>query len=793
MSATLTVDPKKYARLANRIVVKAIENEEEYDRMTAEVERLMDKGEDQLSAEESALLETMAILIQSYDDSHAALAEIPPNEMLTFLMESSGLAVKDLLPVFGTRGRVSEVLNGRRSISKEQAKRIYNKRSSVREIVPVTKGEGDLEMRYFNYRELNIKNKIDLITFLIGIPAFVYLIYANFLSKQEPLIDRAAIVAFALVIVFLKHPFSEKNAVLRWVVDGLHIALALFCYGHLLLTGGDLVLYRLGGELTSTDLFIYLPGTYLCIEATRRATGLPLAIISWCLIAYAHFGHYVPGFFSHAYLDFGRIAEAVFLNVDGVFGATTHTMITMIWFFIMFGVFLEATGAGTAFIDFAYSLTGRRRGGSGLANIFANYLYGFVSGSGVAGVVTLGPFLMPLMKGQGFKPIFTGGLTAAAAMGSQITPPVLGSAAFLISGLTGITYLAICKATVTTAIFYFLSLGLCVYFEAGRLGVLGLPAEQVPRPNRDIMIKALVPLSSIAIMVVILVVGLTPRIAGSGAALWIFAMAFLYRKRGMAMNPAAFLRCLSESFTSGASLAAILATAGACVAVVNTTGIGMKFSALIVSLGQSHLVLALLLVMGASLLLGMGLPTPACYIILAILAGPALVKLGAGVLEAHLLIFYFGVFAGLTPPVGIAFMTAAAMLKAPAFRVGISSVRIALVGLILPFVWIYYPALILNSRSIFDIAWVFFTTAIGIVGLCMVNIGYSINKPLRIWERVLFFLISIPLIFTNDITLIPLLMAFGLLFYVHHYGFTLEPAHRVFRKKAFPMDAQNSE
>lgn len=630
-------------------------------------------------------------------------------------------------------------------------------------------------MKYFNYLELNIKNKVDLITFLIGIPAFVYLIYANFFSYQEPLIARATIVAIALVIVFLKQPFSKEKAALRWVVDGLHIGLALFCYGHLVLTGGDLVLYRLGGELTSTDLFVYLPGTYLCIEATRRATGLPLAIVSWCLLAYAHLGHYVPGFFSHAYLGFDRIAEAVFLNVDGVFGATTHTMITMIWFFIIFGVFLEATGAGTAFIDFAYSLTGRLRGGSGLANIFANYLYGFVSGSGVAGVVTLGPFLMPLMKGQGFKTIFTGGLTAAAAMGSQITPPVLGSTAFLISGLTGITYLAICKASIIPAFLYFFSLGMCVYFEAGRLGILGLPSEKVPRPSREVMIKALVPLSSIVIMVVILVMGLTPRIAGTGAALWILVMAMLYKKKGLKMNPAVFVKCISESFTLGASLAAILATAGACVAVVNSTGIGMKFSALIVTLGQSHLALALLLVMGASLLLGMGLPTPACYIILAILAGPALVKLGAGVLEAHLLIFYFGVFAGLTPPVGIAFMTAAAMLKAPAFQVGIASVRIAVVGLILPYVWIYFPALILNSGSIFDIGWVFITTVIGIIGLSLTNIGYSVNKKLKIWERVLFFLISIPLIFMNNVFLVFLLIAFGLLYYVHHYGLTFTP------------------
>ena len=640
-------------------------------------------------------------------------------------------------------------------------------------------------MKYLNYKELGIKDNVGLVTFLIGIPAFLYLIYANFWSHQEPLIIRAAILGIALVVVFLKLPFSEKNAVLRWVVDGLHIVLTLVSFGYLFFAGSDLVLYRLGGEVNAMDLFVYLPGTYLCIEATRRATGLPLAIVTGVLIAYAHFGDYIPGMLGHSHLSFDQIAEAIFLNVDGIFGATIHTMITMIWFFIIFGVFLEATGAGDAFIDFAYSITGRWRGGSGLANIFANYLYGFVSGSGVAGVVTLGPLLMPLMKGQGFKPIFTGGLTAAAAMGSQITPPVLGSTAFLISGLTGITYLAICKASIIPAFLYFFSLGLCVYFEAGRLGVLGESAEKVPKLSRLVVIKALVPLSSIIIMVVILVWGLTPRVAGSLSAIWIFIMAILFIKRGLKMNPAILLKCLSDSFTTGASLAAILAVAGACIAVVNTTGIGMKFSALIVTMGQNHMIFALLLVMVASLILGMGLPTPACYIILAILAGPALIKLGAGVMEAHLLIFYFGVFAGLTPPVGIAFMTAAAMLKEPAFPVGIAAVRVALVGLVLPFVWIFYPALILDTDSIFDIVLTLATTMIGIVGLCMANIGYGTNKGLNIWERLLFLLIALPLIFMNNLYVIPITLVFCLLFYIHHYGRTLDPVYRVFGKKQF--------
>jgi TRAP transporter 4TM/12TM fusion protein len=632
-------------------------------------------------------------------------------------------------------------------------------------------------MRYFNFKELEIKNRVDLITFIIGVPAFIYLLYINFISKEEPLIIRSAVVGLALIIVFLRSPITKKNPVLRWVVDLGHIALTIFCFGYLFLEGSEIVVYRLGGEVNFLDQLIYLPAIYLCFEATRRATGWAFTLVATVLTLYAHFGHSIPGFLNHTHLRFDQVAEAMVLNVDGIFGSTTHAHITMIWFFLIFGTFLATTGAGSGFINFAFSLVGGRRGGAGQAAVVSSLLYGTVSGSGVASVATMGTFTIPLMKSSGYKPHFAGGVEAATAMGAQVTPPVLGGTAFLISAITGITYLTLCEVSAPISLLYFFSIFLCIYFEAGRLGLFGLPKEQVPRFNREIMMKAVIPLTSIIIMIGLLIMGYTPRIAGLGATVWVILLAITQRKIGMKMNPAVFLKCMSEGFHSGASLAAILATAGACVAAVNTTGLGMKFAAFIVQAGQSSLLLAILVVMCASLLLGMGLPTPACYIILAILAGPALIKLGMPILSAHMLIFYYGVFAGLTPPVGIAFMTAAGIAGAKQLETGLQAVKIGFLGLLAPIIWTYKPAIILNG-SVPDIFWTFLTTAIGMTATALGFIGYSVNKNINFLLRILFFALGIGIIFTSIGYQVILILIYGVIFYLHHFGFTTAPISR---------------
>ncbi|UCF82517.1 MAG: TRAP transporter fused permease subunit [Desulfobacteraceae bacterium] len=632
-------------------------------------------------------------------------------------------------------------------------------------------------MKYLNYKELGIRNNLDLIMFILGLIFCSFLFYVNSYSTLQPHANRGLILGAAIVIVLLKFPFSKTNPKVRWAVDGALITLTVVSYGYIVLTADQLV-YRIGFP-TIPDLLVYLPGTILCLEATRRATGPAFAVVGTAFVAYAHFGHLVPGYFSHRPFDFSRVADAIFLGIDGLFGPTTHVMNSMIWYFLVFGTFLAVSGAGNAFMDFAFALTGRRQGGPAQAAVVSSCLFGSVSGSGVANVATTGTFTIPLMKRVGYEPYFAGSVEAAASMGGQITPPVMGGTAFLISGITGIAYINICKAAVIPTFFYFFCLFMCVYFKAGQLGLRGLPREQVPPLDTDLLIRAIIPLSSILVIVAVLVMGFTPRMAALVAVLWMIILAAVYR--GTSMNIAVVLRGLSEGFRVGAGLASILATAGVCVGVITITGIGMKFSALVVLIGQQHLLFAVVFIMLASLFLGMGLPTPAAYLILAILAGPAMIRLGAPELTSHLLIFYFAVFAGLTPPVGIAYMTAAGIAGAPTMKTGLSSFRLAFVGLVMPYLWLFKPGINLQG-PVASILWTFFVTVIGVTGLSMALIGYW-KRRLHIANRALLFFSSFALLFLSFQYQIVLVPSVIILMLHNKFGFS------ILKGKLVPVDS----
>jgi TRAP transporter 4TM/12TM fusion protein len=626
-----------------------------------------------------------------------------------------------------------------------------------------------------NRKELGIKNTIDLIVFIIGLVFIFVLHWVNSpnlpYSGLKPWANMSLPLCAAVVIVFLKYPFSKSNPVLRWIVDGSLIGITIFVYWYMILTSETIHL-RLGFP-DLMDLIVYPPGCAVVLEATRRTTGLPLVLVALAFIGYAHFGHLIPGHFRHSYLDFARVSDGIFLGIDGLFGRTTDIMVRIIWYFIAFGAFLEVTGAGKAFMDFATALGGSRQGGTAQTAVTSSALFGTISGSGVANVVTTGSFTIPLMKSTGYKPHFAGAVEAAASMGGQIMPPVMGSGVFLMSGITGIAYIAICKAAVIPAIYYFLCIFLCVYFEAGRLGLKGLPKDQVPSLfDLDVLARSAIPLSAIFAIVAILILGRTPRMAAAGAIVWLIGISFIvsFFKADIRMNLSLLLRGLSQGFVAGAGLAAILATAGICVGVIYFTGIGMKFSNLVLSIGETNLLLALISLMIAALFLGMGLPTPAAYLILAIMAGPALKKLGVPLLSSHLLIFYYAVFAGLTPPVGIAYMIAAGIAKAGQLETGLTAFfRLALVGVIMPFLWIYKPGVLLQG-SIPVVIWTILCTLVGVWTLSMCLIGY--------WKRYLhwahrMFALSLWLLFAPIRYQVLLLPAVILVCLYNKYGFSI--------------------
>ncbi|MBW1777264.1 MAG: TRAP transporter fused permease subunit [Deltaproteobacteria bacterium] len=599
--------------------------------------------------------------------------------------------------------------------------------------------------------DLEIKNRIGWGVFFIGLVFVFVLHWVNTpslpYSTLQPWGNYSLIFMAAFVVVFLTNPFPHKSPLVRWLVDGVFMIMAIAAFGYMLITSNEIPL-RLG-DPDFMDMVMYPVGVLVILECTRRITGLPLVIVALVFIAYAHFGHLVPGRFGHSKIDYPVITDAIFLGVDGIFGHTTRTMMTIIWYFIIFGSFLAVTGAGKAFMDLALAIGGPWQGGPAQTAVIASSLFGTISGSGVANVATTGSFTIPLMKSVGYRPHFAGAIEASASMGGQIMPPVMGSGAFLMSGVTGIAYITICKAAILPAIFYYLCIGVCVYFEAGRLGLTGLSRNQIPRLfSKDLLLRAGVPLSSIICVVYILSLGRTPRIAAAGAVIWMVVAAFAasFFTKGININLGKIMKGLSDGFVQGAGLSAILACAGICVGVIYFTGIGAKFSNMVLAVGENNLLLALFTLMIAALFLGMGLPTPAAYLILAIMAGPALKKLGVPILHGHLLIFYYAVFAGLTPPVGIAYMAAAGIAGAPQLQTGLTAFfKLAFVGIVLPFLWIYKPEVILDG-STQAIVWTIITNCIGIWGFALGVIGHW-KRPMNLAFRALVILAAMVALF----------------------------------------------
>lgn len=587
--------------------------------------------------------------------------------------------------------------------------------------------------------EMGIKESGGIVAFVIGLAFIFVLHWVNTPSLPYSQLqiwgNYALIFMAAFTVVLITKPFSKTNPVLRWVVDAPLIAINILLFGYVLITS-DTIPLRLG-DPDLLDMVAYPLALLVILECTRRTTGNAFVIVVLAFIAYGHFGHLIPGRFGHSDLDFARVADAVFLGVDGLFGSTTRTMVTIIWYFLIFGAFLSITGAGQSFMDLALAIGGPWQGGPAQTAVISSCLFGTISGSGVANVATTGSFTIPLMKSVGYRPHFAGAVEASASMGGQFMPPVMGSAAFLMSGITGIAYVSICKAAILPALFYYFAIFMCVYLEAGRLGLGGLPKDKCPRLwSKDLWIRASVPLTSILAMLAILALGRTPRTSALGGVIWMlgytFIISFFYP--ALKLNLSKILKGLSDGFNSGCGLAAILAAAGMCVGIIYFTGLGATFSDFVLELGKDNLLLAITSIMFAALFLGMGLPTPACYLILAIMAGPALKKLGVPLMHSHLMILYYAVFAGITPPVGIAYMAAAGIAGADQMKTGLTAFfKLAFVGLTLPFLWIYKPENLLEGPMQL-IIWAIVSNSIGIWGFALGVIGFwkrPINYLLR--------------------------------------------------------------
>ena len=529
-----------------------------------------------------------------------------------------------------------------------------------------------------------------------------------------PQAQLAVFAAFGLVICFLNVPFHPalKDHPLAKAGDILLALLAAVCCGWIVVQnepsfeglwqGGSSLGNRAGFE-TPADIVIGVVGLLIVIEAARRSLGWALPIMSGLFLVYAYIGPNMPDWlFPHRGYSIERIVAQAFLQAQGTFGVALSVMFTYVFLFVIFGAFLAATGATRFIIDFAQSVFGSSPGGPAKVAVLSSGLMGSLSGSAVANTATTGTFTIPMMRSAGFKATTAAGIQAAASSGGALLPPVMGAGAYMMLEIVDppVTYLQIIRAALIPAILYYLSLFLITHFHARSTegSAAALKASAVTaKPLGESLMEGIVFATALGTLIVLLIVGYTPFRAVTASLVAIVAVgAFNPRTR---LSIGTIIQAFVKSARDVVSLVAASASVGIIIGIVTLTGIGTRLPATILPLAEQSLFLALVLIMVSSIVLGMGLPSAVCYLLLATLIGPVLGNLGVVPLAAHMFIFYFGMMSMVTPPVALAGYAAASIAGTNIMQTSLAAFRFALVGFTLPFIFVYRPELLMLTPA----------------------------------------------------------------------------------------------
>lgn len=582
----------------------------------------------------------------------------------------------------------------------------------------------------------------DRIASVIAISMTLFQVYTAFFGIFESTMQRSLHLLFAIVLSLLIYRYNKISEPRVPWYDVIIILLAVFSYGYVVVNSQE-ISGRLAyvTSLNGLEIAVGVIGILVLWEAARRMLGRAFAIIIAVFVLYALFGQYMPGVLRHRGYDPGWIIDHIFYTTEGILGIPLGVSATYIFIFILFGTFLEKTGAGDFFIQIALALMGKYRGGPAKTAVVASGFMGMLSGSAVANVVTTGAFTIPLMKKLGYKPHFAGAVEACASSGGQFTPPVMGAAAFIIAEFTGISYLKVAAAAAIPAIMYYFSIGFQVHFRAIKEGIQGLPKEELPNFKKE-FIKGFHYVIPVITIVYFLMAGYSPLKAGLYSIVALLVITILRSPKFI--RPADFLNIFDASARVILDVAIACAAAGIIIGIISLTGVGLRLSSLIISLAGGNLFLALLFTMITALFLGMGLPTVAAYIIQAALIVPALAQFGIPLLAAHLFAFYFAIISAVTPPVALAAYAGAGIAKANVNETGWTAFKLALAAFIVPFMFVYGPALILIGETS-EIVIASCTAFVGIFALAAAIEGWLI-KQTNILERLLLFTSALCLI-----------------------------------------------
>ncbi len=610
--------------------------------------------------------------------------------------------------------------------------------------------------------------------FWVAVVFSVFQIVTAAFSPLSSTVVRAVHVGFLLLVTYVLYPPARQQW-LGWCIGAVAFATGLYHWVF------EAELVQRAGELTSADMAVGVLVIALVFEAARRIMGIALPLVCATFLLYGLFGQYLPGGLAHRGYGLDQIVGQLGFGTEGIYGTPTYVSSSYIFLFILFGACLEQAGMITLFTDFALGLFGHTKGGPAKVAVVSSGLMGTINGSGVANVVTTGQFTIPLMKRFGYKAEFAGGVEATASMGGQIMPPVMGAVAFIMAETIDVPYVEICKAAAIPALLYFFTAFVMVHLEAGRRGLLGMPKDQCPNPWTAIRLRwyLILPL---AVLVWLLFSGYTPLFSGMvglaltvvlifGAAMaqrfgtrvlqiifWVLiglaassffkygVSAIIALALGMALvlwflqggktTLKTALNALAEGAKHALPVGVACALVGVIIGVLTLTGAATLFAGYIIQLGQSSLLLSLVLTMLVCLVLGMGIPTIPNYIITSSLAAPALLELGVPLIVSHMFVFYFGIMADLTPPVALAAFAAAPIARASPMKIGFEAMRIAIAGFVIPYMAVYAPALMLQGDGGWGATlYIVFKAIIAILLWGGAATGYWI-QPLAWWERV---------------------------------------------------------
>lgn len=561
----------------------------------------------------------------------------------------------------------------------------------------------------------------------------LFQIYTGIFGTLDAMIQRCVHLSFGICLVFLLCPTKKS-----WVkggrfhpIDILFTVLAIIPPIYILVNYQQLILRA--GTVTPTDAVVGLLGMVMVLEAARRIVGLPIVIVVLCFLAYGFLGPYMPGPLAHRGLTINQMVGHLFFTTEGVFGIPLGVSSTFIFLFILFGAYLEKTGLGKFFIDIANALAGWASGGPAKVAVISSALQGTISGSSVANVVGSGSFTIPMMKKLGYHKNFAGAVEAAASTGGQLMPPIMGAAAFLMAEFVGIPYMEVVKAAVVPAILYFLGVFLGVHFEAKKNHLEGTPRSQLEPWGRIMKEEGHLAIPLIAI-IALLASGYTPMKAALAGIFISIATAMLRASTRMSFYD------IVDGLVKGArgALGVIIAcaSAGMIIGIVTKTGVGLKLASALVTVAAGNFMLLLLCTMLTSLILGMGVPTTANYVITSTIAAPALIQLGVPILAAHMFVFYFGIIADITPPVALAAYAGSAISGGDPLKTGVNASKLGIAAFIIPYVFVLSPQLLGIGATFGSVLFTTCTAIIGMTGISGAMIGQFYCRA-NILERLL--------------------------------------------------------